>query len=100
MKSMIKKLKLMQSITGAIIRTTTEATIQEVEEDTQLLEEAIEDLLTITIKEHHQLPKAEALLEEIGVTKTKTTEEAKTTARTMAATTRTSVNIVKHLDTL
>ena len=97
---MIKRLKLMQSITGAIIKTTTEATIQEVEEDTQLLEEAIEDLPTIIIKEHHQPPKAEAHSKEIVVTKTKTTEEAKTAAKAMAVTTKTSVNIAKHLDTL
>ena len=99
MKSMIKKLKLMQSITGVIIKTITEATIQEVEEDTQLLEEAIEDLPTIT-KEHHQLPKAEVHSGEIVVTKTKATEEAKMAAKTMAATAKTSANIVKHLGTL
>ena len=96
---MIKKLKLMQSITGVIIKTITEATIQEVEEDTQLLEEAIEDLPTI-IEEHHQLPKAEDHSGEIVVTKTKATEEAKMAAKTMAATTKTSANIVKHLGTL
>ena len=78
----------MQSITRAIIKTTTEATIKEVEEDTQLLEKAMEDLPTITIKEHHQPPKVEVHLEEIVVTKTKTIEEAKTAARTIAATTR------------
>jgi hypothetical protein len=100
MKSMRKKLKLMQSITGPIIKTTTEATIQKVEEDTQLPGEATEDHSRVTIKEHHQPPKAEAHIEEIVVTKTKTTEEAKTPARTMTATTRTSVNIAKHLATL
>jgi hypothetical protein len=39
-------------------------------------------------------------IEEIVEIGTKTTEEAKTAARTMAAETRTSVNIAKHLATL
>ena len=98
MKLMRKNLKLMQSITGAVIKPTTEAIIQEVEEDTQLLEVVTEDL-PITIRELHQLPKTKEHTEETVVTKAKITEEAK--LKTMVETmTKTIVNIAKRQATL
>jgi hypothetical protein len=65
--------------------------MQKVEEDTQLLEVATEDLPIKTIKELHQLPKTVEHSEVTVVTKTKTR------VRTM---TRTIVVIVKNQATL
>ena len=99
MKSMMKKPKFTPSITGAIFKTTTEATILKEEEDTQMLEVATEDLPIITIKVLHQPPKAEEPIKETVVTKTKVTEVVK--LKTMVETmTRTIVDIAKNQATL
>ena len=90
----MKRLKLMQSITGGIIKTNTEAITQKVEEDTLMLEVTTEGLPTIPIKELRQPPKTEGHTKETVVTRTKVTKEVelKTMVETM---TRMIVNIVK-----